>query len=119
MVHRTATGSRVPIGPKSLAEKGDFIEIYCDGLGELRWPNPKTDVIAEATVFLPRVPFPAIRLDGNALGPDSIDYAGIAPSYPASYQINVLLPTKLSAGRHKLRIQVGKSAISTGLFIGP
>lgn len=85
---------------------GEFLQLYCDGLGDLQWPDP-SDRLRHPRVTV----HPRIVIDGRDIS-DSVTYAGVAPGSPASYQINVHVPLDLGSGPHSLDISVGK--VTTG-----
>jgi uncharacterized protein (TIGR03437 family) len=93
----------VPVGKDSPAQPGEFLEIYCKGLGGLRWAkewkrtsNPRTAEVVH------------VMIDGKeAAAPD---YAGISPTDPAGYQVNFQFP-KVQPGKHSLKLMVkGRSS---------
>src|ERR1035438_347307 len=89
-----------PIGAESPVHAGEFLEIFCAGLGDLRWPY-ETEV-----PHLPRAAAPPrATIDGGEV---PMTYAGVAPNSPASYQINLYVPPDLSPGEHSLEISVNR-----------
>lgn len=82
----------------SPVKPGEFLEVYCEGLGELRWPTA-----SERTPYPRTVAEPKIKIDGEVV---FIDYAGVAPGTPAGYQINLQVPPDLPPGKHSLKIVV-------------
>jgi uncharacterized protein (TIGR03437 family) len=95
---------RQPIGAESPAHAGEFLEVFCDGLGSLRWPG------ATEIPYLPRMVCPPRAIiDGKVVV--FITYAGVAPNSPASYQINLHVPTELLPGLHSLDIFVGEESL--------
>ena len=64
---------------------GDFIEIYCTGLGPARMVNG-----LETTTVTP-----SVSIGGVALAPA---YSGLAPGFAGLYQVNVQVPAGLAAG---------------------
>jgi uncharacterized protein YjbI with pentapeptide repeats len=90
------------IGEDSPVKPSEFLEVYCEGLGELRGPKSSERSQYPRTVVEPRV-----TIDGNEV---FVDYAGVAPATPAGYQINLQVPGDLSPGKHLLKIEVGDVA---------
>jgi hypothetical protein len=93
---------RLPIGAESPVRAGEFLEVFCDGVGDLRWPD-ETEI-----PYLPRtVKPPRASIDGKEV---SVTYSGVAPASPASYQINLHVPPDLLPGTHSLKITVDNDA---------
>ena len=88
-----ATGTLIT--PTSPARPGDVIILYATGLGYTAPPVvygqiPKTAARVIQSAF-------TIELDGAAVDPDAILYAGIAPGFAGLYQINLVLPAHVGA----------------------
>ena len=72
---------------------------------------------------LPRLAAPLLALsdfhlllDGNAVDPNAIAYAGIAPGFAGLYQINLILPGSTGANP-EIRIGIGDAISKAGLHI--
>jgi uncharacterized protein (TIGR03437 family) len=78
------------------AKKGEYIEIYCTGLGATQ-EHPTIPGVQETvlpvTVFLGNLPLPAV-------------FSGLSPGFPALYQVNVQIPEGAGTGDVKLAIEV-------------
>jgi uncharacterized protein (TIGR03437 family) len=102
-----------PISPDSPAHPGEVIVVYGTGLG-------RTDP-SQVEGYVPRLPAPIalldqlqVLLDGQAVPPESIWYAGIAPGFPGLYQINVQLPTEIGP-TPELRVALGDQMSQSSL----
>ena len=85
------TGESATITPM---RAGDFIEIYCTGLGVTRIVNGLSVTAVTPTVFIGGVPVkPA--------------YSGLAPGFTGLYQVNVQIPPGLAAGPQGVILSAG------------
>jgi uncharacterized protein (TIGR03437 family) len=92
--------------PVSPAMPGDIVVLWATGLG------PTTAPPGDLPLQIPTAAWPlapganlSILLDGVAVSPGAIDYAGQAPGFAGLYQINLTLP--LSTGLNpEIRLQV-------------
>jgi len=72
-------------------QPGEWVVLYADGLGltipqALSYtPAPGIAPLADMTTF-------SLLLDGTAVAPAQINYAGLAPGYIGLYQVNLKLP---------------------------
>jgi uncharacterized protein (TIGR03437 family) len=100
-----------PITAADPAEAGEWIQIYCTGLGAVDGavttgdvpPTPPPRIIGELVV----------QIDGQPLTPD---WAGLAPRYVGLYAVNVKLPSDVSAGTHQLQIAMSGAVSNTVTF---
>ena len=76
---------------------GEFIEIYCTGLGATRTTSNGLSV---TTVT------PAVYLGATAVTPS---YSGLAPGFPGLYQVNAQIPAGLPSGTLPLVITIGNA----------
>ena len=72
---------------------GDFIEIYCTGLGQTALKNGQQRTLLTPTVFLGAIPV-------------SPAYAGLAPGFVGLYQVDVQVPAGLPPGPVPVEIAV-------------
>jgi uncharacterized protein (TIGR03437 family) len=75
---------------------GEFIEIYCTGLG----PTRSTRGLSLTTVT------PAVYLGATAVTPS---FSGLAPGFVGLYQVNVQIPAGLTSGTLSLIITSGNA----------
>jgi hypothetical protein len=94
--------TRMTVEGDSPAQPGEFLELYCEGLGDLRWPDKGETIQQPRAVAVPRV-----MIGGEEA---VITYAGIAPANPAGYQVNFHFPGA-PPGKHSLKLVVkGRSS---------
>lgn len=76
------------------AKKGEFVSIYCTGLGDVSNPpdpgDPAPSVPLSTTVFTPSVTI------GNISA--KVSFSGLAPGYAGLYQVNVQVPATAPSG---------------------
>jgi uncharacterized protein (TIGR03437 family) len=94
----------------SPAKPGDIVILWATGLGETTPPVDGFQIPTAAAPLLAGANL-SILLDGAAVDPNAIDYAGVAPGFAGLYQINLTLP--LSTGANpEIRLQLeGASSI--------
>jgi len=75
---------------------GDFIEIYCTGLGPTRNSNGLDYTALSPTVFVGGIPLKA-------------SFSGLAPGFVGLYQVDLKLPDNLAAGAQGVILSVGST----------
>ena len=107
------------ITPSHPAKAGDVVVLYATGLGQTVPPAGYGE-LPTAAAPLARIADFKVRIDGTAVDPSAVLYAGIAPGFAGLYQINVRLPTATGANP-ELRISVGAAISIPGvkLPVGP
>jgi len=89
---------------QSPAKPGNVIVLWATGLGATD-PEAIYGQLPAAAAPLVSGANPSILLDGVAVGPGAIFYAGVAPGFAGLYQINLTLP--MSTGMNpEIRVQV-------------
>jgi uncharacterized protein (TIGR03437 family) len=74
------------------ATAGDFLSIYCTGLGPVQGNVPPGTAVTVAT---PTIATATVTIGGvNA----NVLYAGLAPGFPGLYQVNVQVPSGVTPG---------------------
>ena len=72
---------------------GDYIEIYCTGLGPTRSAGGLDRTVLTPLVFIGAIPVTPV-------------YSGLVPGYQGLYQVNVRVPTGLAPGPQSLLLSV-------------
>ena len=101
------------------ATSGEIVTLWATGLGNT---NPEL----EDGVLAPLAPAPLewlsqlsqfdVQINGAALDPSAILYAGVAPGYAGLYQVNVRLPGQLPANP-EIRLGLGGALSPPGLIL--
>jgi len=73
------------------AHANDFVVVYVTGLGQTS-PNPPLAVIPATAAQMTGLTSLQVALNGTALDPVRIKYAGLTPGSAGLYQINLVLP---------------------------
>ena len=84
------------------ARAGDFIEVFCTGLGEVVPPG-QTGLPAPASPLSWTTRNPQVLIDGRDT---LVTFSGLAPFFAGLYQINVQVPEDLPPGRYTLVVIV-------------
>ncbi|HWB82905.1 MAG TPA: hypothetical protein VG675_02110 [Bryobacteraceae bacterium] len=87
------TGKSAAITP---VHAGDYVEIYCTGLGPTRAAGSFEEMILPPTVFI-----------GGA--PAVVTYSGLAPGFAGLYQVNAQVPPGLAPGPQTVLLSVALS----------
>jgi len=100
------------------AAAGEVVTLWATGLGNtdpqlqdgvLALPYPHLQWISQLNQF-------TVWIDGVALDPTAIGYAGLAPGYAGLYQVNVRLPDPLPANP-EIRLGLGGTMSPPGLIL--
>ena len=84
------------------ARAGDFIQVFCTGLGEVVPPG-QTGFPAPASPLSLTTRNPQVLIDGRDT---LVTFSGLAPFFAGLYQINVQVPEDLPPGRYTLVVIV-------------
>jgi uncharacterized protein (TIGR03437 family) len=99
------------------AVAGGFVTLWADGLGGT---NPQLEdgalPLNLPLQWLTQMDQFAVLINGAALDPTAILYAGVAPGYAGLYQVNVHLPADLPANS-EIRLGVAGTLSPPGLFL--
>jgi uncharacterized protein (TIGR03437 family) len=90
--------------PSSPAKPGDTVVLWATGLGQTTAPEEDLP-LQVPTAAWPLVASISVLLDGAAVDPSAIYYAGQAPGFAGLYQINLTLPRSTDANP-EIRVQV-------------
>jgi uncharacterized protein (TIGR03437 family) len=103
------------ITPAASAKPGDVVVLYATGLGPSIPPVGYGEVPSSAALLKLLTDF-NVLLDGNAVDPSAIAYAGLAPGFAGLYQINLILPDS-TGSNPEIRIGIGDAISKAGLHI--
>lgn len=95
------------------AHANDIVVIYVTGLGQTS-PNPALTVIPIAAAQMTALASLKVSLNGTALDPVRIKYAGLTPGSAGLYQINVVLPDGTGPDP-EIVVSAGSATPQTGL----
>ncbi len=84
----------IVVDANSPAHAGDYVEIYCTGLGAVS-NTPETGAVASASPSSNLIGNPTVTIGGV---PAAVSFAGLAPGYIGLYQVNVQVPQGVAAG---------------------
>ena len=94
----------------TLAYPGEVVTIYCTGLG-LTTPAFAAGQLATSAAPVDNI---AVMIDGVAVDPSAVQYAGVVPGAAGLYQLNLQLPMSLTPGDHSI-VMVVNGATSPSL----
>ncbi|HTS51411.1 MAG TPA: IPT/TIG domain-containing protein [Bryobacteraceae bacterium] len=107
------------ITPQAPAKPGDVIVLYATGLGQTT-PPVVYSLIPNAAASIIGIASFTVSLDGVAVDPSAILYAGVAPGFGGLYQINLTLPASVGANPQILVAAAGSlSAAGVTLPVQP
>jgi len=101
--------------PASPAKPGAIVTLYATGLGQVTPPAIYGELPTAAASLVPGANL-SILLDGVAVDPAAIDYAGVAPGFAGLYQINLTLPAS-TASNPEIRLQLDGASSIPGVHL--
>lgn len=101
--------------PASPAKPGDIVTLYATGLGEVTPPAVYGQLPAAAAPLVAGANL-SILLNGVAVKPDAISYAGLAPGFAGLYQINLKLPAT-TGSNPEIRLQLDGASSIAGVHL--
>jgi len=110
-VATTAGGSVVTWD--SPAHPGGIVVLYATGLGETE-PPLAPGQIAPGAALIRRLSELRVLLNGIAVDPGAIAYAGVTPGFAGLYQINLWLPARLDPDP-EIRVAIGGEISPPGI----
>jgi uncharacterized protein (TIGR03437 family) len=99
------------------AQPGDLIVLYAAGLGSTS-PNSETGEIPGFAALISAFPSFRVLLNGQALDPATVPYAGQAPGFPGVYQVNFYLPGPGHFPPNpQIQLAIGSQVSATGIML--
>jgi uncharacterized protein (TIGR03437 family) len=93
------------------ARPGEYLLIYCTGLGSLKTPVTSGDRSPSAPPA-ETVDHPTVSIAGL---PANVTFSGLAPDFVGLYQVNVQIPIGLPAGSQPVQITINGVTSNTAL----
>ncbi len=87
------------------AHAGDIVVLYATGLGHTN-PPWASGVVAQSAAYITSLASLEVLLNGTAIDPKLVLYAGVTPEYCGLYQINFTIPANAGADP-EIRVQIG------------
>ena len=84
------------------AKRGTTIQLYVNGLGAVSSTPASGDPAGSSP--LSQTPTPIVNF-GSQQG--TVSFSGLTPTLPGLYQINVVVPTNITAGAQSVTISAG------------
>jgi uncharacterized protein (TIGR03437 family) len=94
----------------TLAYPGEVVTIYCTGLG-VTTPAFAAGQLATSAARVDNI---TVMIDGVAVVPSAVQYAGAVPGAAGLYQLNLQLPMSLTPGDHRI-VMIVNGATSPSL----
>jgi uncharacterized protein (TIGR03437 family) len=99
------------------AQPGDLIVLYAAGLGSTT-PNSETGQIPDFAARISAFGSFQVLLNGKALDPSTVPYAGQAPGFPGVYQVNFYLPGPGNFPPNpQIQLAIGAQVSATGIML--
>ncbi len=105
-----------PVTETAPAVPNEVVVFYATGLGPAQ-PNPPDRSIPPTAAPIVQLGAFQVLLDGLAIDPSLVQYAGIAPFNAGLYQVNVRLPADLPPTNPEVRLSVAGSLSPPGLSL--
>jgi uncharacterized protein (TIGR03437 family) len=97
------------------AQPGDLIVLYAAGLGSTQ-PNSQTGEIPQFAGLISAIKSFQLLLNGKAIDPTTVPYAGQAPGFPGVYQVNFYLPNPCPPNP-QIQLAVGPQVSAPGIML--
>lgn len=97
------------------AHAGDIAILYATGLGHTS-PPWASGVVAQSAAYITSMASLQVLLNGAAIDPNLVLYAGVTPGYSGLYQINFTIPTDAGANP-EIRIQIGTQVSTASIML--
>ena len=103
------------VSSDSPAAAAEIVTLWATGLGNT-YPELEDGVLPAAAQWLSQLNQFDVQVNGAALDPSAVLYAGVAPGYAGLYQVNVRLPDPLPANP-EIRLGLGGVLSPPGLIL--
>jgi uncharacterized protein (TIGR03437 family) len=97
----------------ALAYPGEVVVIYATGLGLTTPPFAPGQLATTGA----QVSGATVSMDGAAIDPSAVQYAGVVPTEAGLYQLNVVLPISLTPGDHTIAVTVNGASSPSQAYI--
>ena len=94
-------GDFQPVNDSAPAQPGEFILIFCTGLGSVQPEVPSGDVAPTVEPLARTVTLPMVNIAGIAA---DVTFSGLAPGFVGLYQVNVQVPAGVPSGTQEVEI---------------
>jgi minor extracellular serine protease Vpr len=95
--------SNQAIGVSNPARQGQTVQLYLNGLGPVH-NQPASGDPAPSSPLATCVSAPTVSIGGQTA---ASSFCGLAPGFPALYQINAIVPTGLKPGSQPITVSIG------------
>jgi uncharacterized protein (TIGR03437 family) len=93
------------------ARPGEYLLIYCTGLGSLKTPVTSGDR-SPSEPPAETIDYPTVSIGGL---PANVNFSGLAPEFVGLYQVNVQIPIGVPAGNQPVQITINEVTSNTAL----
>ena len=90
-----------PVNDSAPAQPGEFLAIFCTGLGSVQPEVASGDVAPTAEPLARTVTLPMVNIAGIAA---QVTFSGLAPGFVGLYQVNVQVPAGVPAGTQEVEL---------------
>jgi uncharacterized protein (TIGR03437 family) len=98
------------VTPASPVARGTAVQLYANGLGPVNH-QPASGAPGPSTKTATTKNTATVSIGG---APATVSYCGLAPGYPGLYEVDVTVPTGISAGAQQVSLSIGgQTATST------
>jgi uncharacterized protein (TIGR03437 family) len=97
------------------AQPGDLIVLYATGLGATQ-PLPVLGEIPEIPGLISAFSSLEVLLNGTAIDPKTVSYAGLTPGFAGLYQVNLYLPGNCPPNP-QIQLAIGQQASAPGIML--
>ena len=103
-----------PVSDSAPARPGEFLLIFCSGLGPVQPEVPSGDVAPTAEPLARTVSPPMVNIAGIAA---DVTFSGLAPGFVGLYQVNVQVPGGVPSGSQDVEIII--NGVSSNIVTVP